>query len=40
MEYTVVFPGTDSFSPTNGGCMNQQAFSMETINAMDTTTEM
>jgi hypothetical protein len=39
MEYTVVFPGTDSSSPTNGGCMNQQAFLMETIDAMDTTTK-
>jgi hypothetical protein len=39
MEYTVVFPGTNSSSPTNGGCTNQQAFLMETIDAMDTTTE-
>jgi hypothetical protein len=37
--YKSVFPGTDTFSPTNGGCMNQQAFLMETIDAMDTTTE-
>jgi hypothetical protein len=39
MEYTVVFPGTDNFSPTNGGCMTQKDFLAEVVGAMDTTTE-
>jgi hypothetical protein len=39
MEYTVVFPGTNSAAPHNGGCMNQEAFLKEVIDAMDTTTE-
>jgi len=39
MEYTVVFPGTDNFSSSNGGCMTQEEFRKEVIDAMDTTTE-
>jgi hypothetical protein len=39
MEYTVVFPETDRISAINGGCMSQEEFRRQVVNAMDTTTE-
>jgi hypothetical protein len=39
LEYTVVFPETDRISQTNGGCISQEQFRKQVIDAMDTTTE-
>jgi hypothetical protein len=37
MEYTVIFMETDNILPMNGGCLSQDAFMREVINAMDST---
>jgi translation elongation factor EF-4 len=39
MEYTVIFPETDRISSINGGCMSQEDFRKQVVDAMDTTTE-
>jgi len=39
MEYTIVFPETDRISAINGGCMSQEEFRRQVVDAMDTTTE-
>jgi hypothetical protein len=39
MVYTIVFPEIDRISSINGGCMSQEEFRKQVVDAMNTTTE-